>query len=93
MSYVFGLTDVSLGRYVLATWLGRLPETLMLAYLGSTAKSITDVVAGKVAFGVEQQIFLAVGVIAMVAVVTVVAHVARRALHEAVDDSLAARGD
>ena len=29
MSYAFGLTDVSLGRYVLATWLGRLPETLV----------------------------------------------------------------
>ncbi len=34
-----GLTDISLVRYVLATWLGRLPETVMFAYLGSTART------------------------------------------------------
>ena len=92
-SYVLGLTDISLGRYVLATWLGRLPETVMFAYLGSTAKSIADVVAGKVAFGVVHGLFLALGVAAMVAIVIVVASVARQALHEAVDDSRAQRKD
>jgi uncharacterized membrane protein YdjX (TVP38/TMEM64 family) len=86
-SYVFGLTDISFGRYVLATWLGRLPETVMFAYLGSTAKSIADVVAGRVAFGIEQKVFTAVGVAAMVAIVIVVASLARKALREAVDDS------
>jgi uncharacterized membrane protein YdjX (TVP38/TMEM64 family) len=77
----------------LATWLGRLPETLVLAYIGSTAKTITDVVAGKVEFGVEQYILLGLGVMAMVATVIVVVHVARKALHEAVDDPISHRTD
>jgi uncharacterized membrane protein YdjX (TVP38/TMEM64 family) len=93
MSYVFGLTDVSLGRYVLATWLGRLPEILVFAYVGSTAKSITDLVAGKVEFGLEQQILMGLGLAAMVAAVIVVVHVARKALHEVVDDPAARRTD
>jgi uncharacterized membrane protein YdjX (TVP38/TMEM64 family) len=93
MSYLFGLTEISLGRYVLGTWLGRLPETLVLAYIGSKAKRISDLVAGKVEFGVERQILLALGVMAMIAVVIVVAYIARKALHEAVDDSNAHHTD
>jgi hypothetical protein len=54
------------------------------AYIGSTAKSIADVVAGKVEFGVEQKIFLGIGVAMMVVVVIVIAHVAWKALHQAV---------
>jgi uncharacterized membrane protein YdjX (TVP38/TMEM64 family) len=93
VSYAFGLSDVPLGRYVLATWLGRLPETLVLAYIGSTTKSITDVVTGTVKFGVEQRILLGLGVVAMVAAVLVVVHIARRTIDQAIDDPIAHRTD
>lgn len=85
MSYLFGLTKVPLGRYVVATWLGRLPETLLFAYLGTTAKSLADLVAGKVAMGVTKEILLGLGVLAMIAVTVSIAHIARQALHDVVD--------
>jgi uncharacterized membrane protein YdjX (TVP38/TMEM64 family) len=83
-SYLFGLTNVPLGRYVVATWLGRLPEIIAWAYVGSAANSLRELAAGNVAFGVEHEIILGLGLAAMVAVAAVLAHVARRALHDAV---------
>lgn len=88
MSYLFGLTDVSLRRYVVATWLGRLPETLAWAYIGSTAKNLGDVLAGKVELGMGRTIFFGLGVAAMIAVTVVLANIARKALHEAVSESV-----
>jgi uncharacterized membrane protein YdjX (TVP38/TMEM64 family) len=85
MSYVFGLTNVSLGRYVPATLLGRIPETLAFAYVGWTAKSLADLAAGKVAFGIEQEVLLGLGLLAMVAAAAVIARIARKALRETVD--------
>ena len=87
MSYLFGLTNVSLGRYVLATWLGRLPETLVWAYAGSLAKSLADLAAGNMKVGMLEQILLGVGLAAMVAATVVIAHVARQALRNVVDNS------
>jgi uncharacterized membrane protein YdjX (TVP38/TMEM64 family) len=88
-SYLLGLTNITLVRYVLATWLGRLPETVMFAYLGSTAKNIADLAAGRVAFGTAPQVLLVLGAVAMVAIVIVMASVARRALRDTVGDSVA----
>jgi uncharacterized membrane protein YdjX (TVP38/TMEM64 family) len=88
MSYLFGLTKVPLGRYVLATWLGRLPETLVWAYVGSLAKSLADLAAGKVKVGIEAEILLGMGLAAMVAVTVVIAHLARQALRDAVDNPI-----
>ena len=47
MSYVFGLSEVPLSRYVLATWLGRLPEIVVWAYIGSNAKNLSDLSPAK----------------------------------------------
>jgi uncharacterized membrane protein YdjX (TVP38/TMEM64 family) len=85
MSYVFGLTKVSLSRYVLATWLGRLPEIVVWAYLGSNAKNLSDLVAGKIDAGIGEQILLWLGLASMLAVAVIMAEIARRALHEAVN--------
>ncbi|MGA2795938.1 MAG: TVP38/TMEM64 family protein [Thermoguttaceae bacterium] len=85
MSYVFGLTKVSLHRYVVATWLGRLPEIVVWAYLGSNAKNLSDLVAGKIDAGIGKQILLCLGLASMLAVAVILAEIARRALHEAVN--------
>ena len=83
VSYLFGLTKVSLGRYVLATWLGRLPETLFCAYLGSAAKSLADLAAGKVEAGVGKQVLLGLELLAMMVTAVLVARIARTALRDA----------
>jgi uncharacterized membrane protein YdjX (TVP38/TMEM64 family) len=81
MSYALGLTKVSFGRYLLGTWLGRLPEILLWAYIGSTAKSLADVFAGKVQAGAGGRILLlGMGIAAMIAAMLMVARIARKAL-------------
>jgi uncharacterized membrane protein YdjX (TVP38/TMEM64 family) len=83
VSYLFGLTKISLGRYVLATWLGRLPETLFCAYLGSAAKSLADLAAGKVETGIGKQLLWGVDLFAMIVVMVLVARIAKAALRDA----------
>jgi uncharacterized membrane protein YdjX (TVP38/TMEM64 family) len=84
LNYAFGLTRVRLGPYVLASWLGMIPGTIMYVYLGSALKSLTDVVAGAPAGGILQQAFFVAGLIMTVVATVVITRVARRALNEAV---------
>ena len=62
MSYALGLTKVSFGRYLLGTWLGRLPEIVLWAYIGSTAKTLADVFSGRVQPGIGGRILLGLGI-------------------------------
>jgi uncharacterized membrane protein YdjX (TVP38/TMEM64 family) len=79
-SYALGLTEVRWGHYVLATWLGKLPESLLLVYIGAAAKNLA---AGKVRVGAVEPILTALGLVAAIAAVIFVTHLARRALREA----------
>ena len=79
MSYMFGLTKVPLGRYVAATWLGRLPDILFFAYLGSMAKSLADLATGKVQGGIEEQILLGAGLAAAITAAVLITRIARGA--------------
>ncbi len=85
-SYLFGLTKVPLGQFLLGSWLGRLPATIVYAYVGSSAKSLVEVVTGRVHLGRATEILLALGLVAAIAVVVVVSRIARQALDEAFDD-------
>ena len=85
LNFAFGLTSVSLPRYVLASWIGMLPGTVMYVYLGSAAKSLADLAAGKVEGGWEQRVLFSVGLVVTVIVTVFVTRIARRALKESVD--------
>jgi uncharacterized membrane protein YdjX (TVP38/TMEM64 family) len=85
MSYVFGLSEVPLGKYVLATWLGRLPGILVWSYIGSNSKKLSDLLSGNIQTGIETQILLWLGLAAMLAVVIIIVKIARSALNEAVN--------
>jgi uncharacterized membrane protein YdjX (TVP38/TMEM64 family) len=84
-SYLFGLTKIPLGPFLFGSWLGRLPATIVYAYVGSTAKSLVDVAMGRVHLGRETEILLGLALLAMVAAVVVITHIARQALHEVFD--------
>ncbi len=86
LNYAFGLTPVSLRDYFLASWLGMLPGTVMYVYLGSAAKNLADLAAGKVEGGTGQQVLFGVGLLATVAVTVAVTRVAKRALTAVVPD-------
>jgi len=84
LNYAFGLTDVKLWQYVLASWIGMLPGTIMYVYLGSALKSLAEVAAGAPEGGTPQTVFFIVGLVMTVVATVVITRVARRALNEAV---------
>jgi uncharacterized membrane protein YdjX (TVP38/TMEM64 family) len=43
LNYAFGLTKVSLRDYVLASWIGMLPGTIMYVYIGSLASNLASI--------------------------------------------------
>ena len=46
LNYAFGLTRVALRDYVLASWIGMMPGTVMYVYLGSVAGDLATLGAG-----------------------------------------------
>ena len=76
LNYAFGLTRVSLRDYVLASWIGMMPGTIMYVYLGSLARAG---VAGHERTPTEWALY-GTGLLATVAVVVIVTRIARRAL-------------
>jgi uncharacterized membrane protein YdjX (TVP38/TMEM64 family) len=76
LNYAFGLTRVSLRDYVLASWLGMMPGTVMYVYLGSLARAG---VAEQQRTPGEWALYI-VGLLASVALAVIVTRIARGAL-------------
>ena len=81
LNYAFGVTRVPLRHFVLASWLGMLPGTVMYVYLGSLAGDLVATLglAGRTRTPAEWALY-GVGLAATVAVTVVVTRLARRAL-------------
>src|SRR5437588_57116 len=86
LNYALGLTKVRFRDYVLASWIGMLPGTVMYVYLGSTVTELADVVAGHVEGGAARRVLFFVGLAATVVVTVYVTRLARRALRQAIPD-------
>jgi uncharacterized membrane protein YdjX (TVP38/TMEM64 family) len=80
LNYAFGLSSVSFRMYLLASWIGMLPGTIMYIYLGSAAQSVAALLSGDLRRTPGQQAFFVVGLVATAAVTTLVTRSARRAL-------------
>src|SRR5437660_2907403 len=76
LNYAFGLTRVKLSHYVLASWLGMIPGTVMYVYLGS----LVNVGAGHRQRTTGEWVLYGVGLLAAVTVTVFVTRLARRAL-------------
>lgn len=92
LNYAYGLTRVRFRDYLLASWVGMLPGTVMYVSLGRSAKGIADLAAalfeGRAgASDVEQALFLFVGLLATVAVTVLVTRIARNALRKALHET------
>ncbi len=83
LNYSFGLTKVRLRDFVLASWIGMFPGTVLYVAIGSAAKSLSDIAAGRSDGGTAQKIFFAVGLLATLAVTIVISRIARKALKDA----------
>lgn len=76
LNYAFGLTRVRLGHYVLASWIGMMPGTVMYVYLGS----LVHTAVGDRPKSPAEWTLYAVGLAATIAVTVLVTRLARRAL-------------
>lgn len=92
LNYAFGVTAVRLRDYLLGSWLGMLPATVLYVAMGAAAKSLADAVAGHRHPGPAEIVLAVAGLLATVAVVVVVTRAARRALAEAAPGAAPAAG-
>jgi pyruvate/2-oxoglutarate dehydrogenase complex dihydrolipoamide dehydrogenase (E3) component/uncharacterized membrane protein YdjX (TVP38/TMEM64 family) len=83
LNYAFGLTRVKFSHYVLASWLGMIPGTVMYVYLGS----LVNVGADQRQRTTSEWVLYGVGLLATVAVTVFVTRLARRALAKKIDSN------
>ena len=87
LNYLYGLTDVSLKDYVLAS-IGMLPGTVMYVYIGSTFGELAAVFAGREKSPAEWALY-GVGLVATVIVTVYITKIAKKALNDAVGEPAA----
>jgi len=81
LNYAFGLTRVRLSHYVVASWIGMMPGTVMYVYLGSLAKAAT----GERTRTTGEWVLYGVGLLATILVTLFVTRVAKQALANKLD--------
>jgi len=82
LNYAFGLTQVSLRDYFLASWIGMMPGTVMYVYLGSLAGSLATLGTEGGSRTTAEWVLYGVGLIATVAVTVYVTKIAKKALQK-----------
>jgi uncharacterized membrane protein YdjX (TVP38/TMEM64 family) len=87
LNYAYGLTRVSLKEYVLASWIGMMPGTVMYVYIGSLAGDLASLGAetAEAPSGAQWTINI-VAFLATVLVTVYVTKIAKKALAEKIDE-------
>jgi uncharacterized membrane protein YdjX (TVP38/TMEM64 family) len=80
INYLYGLTRVALGPYLLASWVGMLPGTVLYVYLGFAGRAVAQAAAGGARRPAIEYAFWALGLLATAAVTVYVTRLARAAL-------------
>jgi uncharacterized membrane protein YdjX (TVP38/TMEM64 family) len=86
MNYALGLTKVSTRKYVLASWIGMLPVTIVYVYIGSALKSLSEVAAGTPRDSTTRTTLFVVGLLMTFVATIVITRVANRALNAVVEE-------
>jgi uncharacterized membrane protein YdjX (TVP38/TMEM64 family) len=83
-NYFYGLTGVRFWPYVLASWIGTMPGTLLYVYIGIAGKAAVAAATGGEAMkhGWQYWTFLGVGLVATIIVTIWVTKIARDALYK-----------
>jgi uncharacterized membrane protein YdjX (TVP38/TMEM64 family) len=82
-NYFYGLTSVKFWPYVLASWIGMLPGTLLYVYLGAPGKAgLSGAVGQTSGYSPWEYALFGVGLVATVIVTVWVTRIARRELSE-----------
>jgi len=94
LNYVFGATAVRLRDYVLGSWIGMLPATVLYVYVGSVTKNVATLTSGSLAAARPGRVLLIAGLLATVGLTALIARRATRELRGrlAAEDRAAAEG-
>ena len=84
LNYAFGLTQVSLKHYFLASWIGMLPGTVMYVYIGSLAGDLAALGSGDRSVTPAEWALRVIGLIATVILTVYITRIAQRALNREV---------
>ena len=80
LNYAYGITTVRVRDYLLASWIGMLPGTLLYVYAGTAAANLAEVIRGTTPIGRQSNILLWLGLLATIAVIGLLTYFARREL-------------
>ncbi len=92
LNYALGLTGVPLRHYVLASWIGMFPATVLYVWAGTFAQSLTTAASGEVETGLAGHLLLALGLVATLVVTIVVTRLARRELDRQLETATQPQG-
>ena|ERR1051326_1102445 len=82
LNYALGLTSIRLRDYMLASWIGMFPATVLYVYLGSIMNDISDLLRGRPNSGMAGHLLLWGGLAAIVVLVWWLGRIAKNALGE-----------
>lgn len=85
LNYAFGVTRVSLRDYILSSWIGMFPGTLMYVYIGSLAGSLASLGTGEHKTTPAEWGLQLLGLGATIGVTLYVTHIARQALKKKIN--------
>lgn len=88
LNYAYGLTRVRLADYVVASWIGMMPGTVLYVYLGAVARSAADGARRTP----TERVLQAAGLLATVAATVLVTRAARKAWRQRIPAGSAAEG-
>lgn len=77
-NYLFGLTGIRFWHYVLASWIGMIPGTILYVYLGTLGKTGLETAAGEAQVG--KLILQILALLAIIGVTVIITRIARKAL-------------
>ncbi|MEG3833055.1 MULTISPECIES: TVP38/TMEM64 family protein [unclassified Microcoleus] len=82
LNYAFGVTQVSLKDYFLASWIGMIPGTVMYVYIGSLAGSLAALGSSGRSRTAAEWTLYGIGLVATIALTVYATRLAKKALDE-----------
>ncbi|KAL5792969.1 hypothetical protein ACOSP7_001563 [Xanthoceras sorbifolium] len=80
LNYLLSVTPIGIGHYMLASWLGMMPSTFALVYVGTTVKDLSDVTHGWDEISRTHWVMMALGFVTSVVLIVCVTKIAKASL-------------
>ncbi|KAF5455069.1 hypothetical protein F2P56_024682 [Juglans regia] len=87
LNYLLSVTPVHMGEYMLASWLGMMPITFALVYVGTTLKDLSDVTHGWSEVSTIRLVFIVLGFGLSVIILVCITKVAKASLNKALTEN------